>query len=68
MMRPIKEYWCDNSPKYEDIINAHSVCCTIDCVIILRWFVKYNGHHKLIIKKEDNIEDLWNQVPKIYGV
>ena len=67
-MRPIKDFWCEYTPTDEEIKEAIKIASESDCVVILRWFVNYNGYYKRVITKETDFEKLKNGLPKIYGM
>ena len=67
-MRPIKDFWCDHTPTEDEVKEAIRIASESDCVVVLRWFVNYNGHYKRVITKDTNFEKLMNGLPRIYGM
>jgi hypothetical protein len=68
-MIPIKEYYCNNTPSWEEIQEAHNMAVKEDCVVHLNWFVQYNGWNDRYIMKDTDIEKLNNSLRHIiYGI
>ena len=67
-MKPIKNFWCDCTPKDAEIYEAMHVAQTEHCVVMLHWFVSYNGWFKRVIKEDSSFEDIKKSLPRIYGM
>ena len=68
-MKYVKEYLCDKeTPSDEEIQDCLEIVNKEDCIVKLRWFVRYNGWHKLLIKNGMTFEECKDKIPKIYGV
>lgn len=67
-MRPIKDYWCDNTPTDDEIKAAINIASKDDCVVILRWFVEYNGDYRRVITKDNTFEEVKASLPRVYGM
>ena len=72
-MTEIKTFWIEGRPTVDDIKQAYEIVANEDVVVMIKWFVNYNGmHERLIFKKtiqEQNYTDYWeNYIPHCYGV
>lgn len=68
-MIPIKEYYCDNTPSWEEIQEAYNMAVNDNCVVHLNWFVQYNGWNDRYITKDTDIEKLNHNLRHIiYGI
>ena len=57
-MKPIQDFWCDYTPTDEELKDAIRIASENDCVVILRWFVEYNGDYRRVITKDSDFEKL----------
>lgn len=67
-MKFVKEYLCDHTPTDDEIKESIEIVDNNDCVVKLKWFVRYNGWYRLYIKKGMTFEDCKNKLPKVYGL
>ena len=68
-MKLVKEYLCDKRTPYDDEIKECLKIVEIeDCAIKLKWFIPYNGWHRIYIEKGMTFEECKDKLPKVYGV
>lgn len=67
-MKLIKEYLCNGHPSDDEIIESLEILAKEDCIIKLTWFIRYNGWHKIFIKKDMTLEECKDRLPKRYGL
>ena len=69
-MKLVKEYICDHEygPSDEEIKESMEIVNAEDCIVKLKWFVPYNGWHRLYIKKGMTFEECKGKLPKVYGL
>ena len=68
-MIPIKEYYCEDTPTYEELKVAHDICIYEHCIVHLKWFIKYNGWNDRYVHKDTDIEKLNESLKHIiYGI
>lgn len=69
-----REFWVadDKTPKMEDITAAIEMANTYDCVISLNWkgpgYKWYGDTYHREIRKDSNAEEIFANLPKIYGI
>lgn len=74
MLTKIVEYYSDevlarHTDVTRDTVSKALVLAKKEKAIIkLLWYVPYNGWHNVLISKDDDIEDILNKIPRIYGV
>ena len=56
MLTEVKEYRCSNTPSDEDINEALTLSKTMNCVIKISWFVKYNGEYARFVRPDSTFE------------
>lgn len=68
-MKTLKQYYCESNPTDEEINQALEIVKTENnCVVLLHWFVDYNGWHRILVDGSKTLEELKNRLPKIYGM
>ena len=68
MLTEVKEYRCSNTPSDEDINEALTLSKTMNCVIKISWFVKYNGEYARFVRPDNTFEEIKQTLPKTYGI
>lgn len=68
-MIPIKNFYCNSTPKEEELKEALQIATDENCVVCLKWFVKYNSWFDRYIHKDTDIEEMNNRLRHIvYGL
>ena len=68
-MIPIKDFYTENTPTYEELKEAKEIAINENCVTHLKWFVKYSGWHDRYIYQNTDIEEVNNYLRHIvYGM
>ena len=63
------EFETDEIPTEKDILTIINMLKQVpDHIIILYWFIPYNGWNYIRITKDDTLESCLAKIPKIYGV
>ena len=59
----------DTTPKLKDIEECVRIAKENDCVVNLKWFMKYSGKYERYIEADDDPNEFYERnLPKIYGV
>lgn len=71
-MKKIETYMLDevnDTPKIKDIEECIKIAKEHDCVIELRWFMKWSGKFVRYIHATDDAQDVYdNRIPHVYGM
>ena len=69
MLKPIKTFYVENIPSYEDYCKARDVARDENCVVELRWRpnIRAGWYHEYVFENSDPAE-LGTQTPRVYGV
>lgn len=70
-MKLVKEYLYDGNhitPDDEEIKECIEIANREDCIVRLRWFVKYSGWYELSVTKGTTFEECKSQLPTCYPV
>lgn len=68
-IKMVLTYRLDNGiPKLEDIQDCIDKAKEYGCYIKLEWFVKYSGTYHVMVKYDDDAKEIYEQLPKVYGV
>ena len=68
-MTPIKDYYCESTPTEEELKESLNIAINENCVVHLKWFVRYDGWYDRYIHKNTNIEEMNKQLRHIiYGM
>lgn len=68
MLIRLKTVWCDGIPTDKDLEEAITLVHDWNSYIELRWYVRFNGNHSVIVTDEDTVKSLRERIPKRYGV
>ena len=71
MLKEVKEFFITpigHIPSLDDCIDAINLAIKYDCLIKMRWYVPYSGKYEKIIKANDNEQEIYDSLPKVYGV
>ena len=71
MLKEVKEFFVTpigKIPSLEDCINAINLAIKYDCFIKMRWHVPYSGKYEKIVSANDNEQEIYDSLPKVYGV
>jgi len=68
-MIPIKEFYTESTPTYEELKSAKELAINENCVVHLNWYVQYNGWNDRYIYQTTDIEEMNNRLRHIiYGM
>ena len=67
-MKLVKEFLCDNTPTDSELIESLKIVESENCVVKLKWFVKWSGWYRLLIRSGMTLEDCKSKLPKVYGM
>ena len=69
MLTPIKTFYIEGTPNYEEIVEARNVAEHECCVVELRWMphIMTGWYHEYIFKDSDPLE-IYEKLPKVYGI
>ena len=67
-MKQIRSFWCDYTPTDDEVKEAIQIASDFNCVVILRWFIKYYGDYRRVITKDSDFEEVKRGLPRIYGM
>jgi hypothetical protein len=65
-MKLIKNYECEREPTKEEISLGKRIADKEDCIVNLKWFVRYSGWYNIRIEKGTTFDECMEQVPKCY--
>lgn len=71
MLKEVKEFFVTpigNKPSLDDCIDAINLAIKYDCFIKMRWYVPYSGKYEKIVNANDNEQEIYDSLPKVYGV
>ena len=68
MIKELKTYVCDQTPKDDDIRQIIDIARRDHCCVKLIWLVKYSGNYTVVADENSTIEEVKEQIPKYYGV
>lgn len=71
MLREVKEFFVapiGHRPSLDDCIDAINLAIKYDCLIKMRWFIQYSGRYEKIVSANDNAQEIYDSLPKVYGV
>ena len=67
-MKEIKTFMADDRPLIGEVDRCAQIASTENCIVELKWFVKWNGWHNVFVKPGDNPQDIYDRLPKVYGI
>lgn len=73
MIKEYKQYWVeDGTPTKEDIVDAVKAAKKHKCNVQLHWkgpaYRYYGDTYSRTITPDSNPDDIFNSLPKVYGV
>ncbi len=67
-VKKVLTYHLDGIPKPEDIQDCINLAKEDGSIIRLEWFVKYSGTYHVMIQYDDNAKEIFDRLPKVYGI
>lgn len=55
-------------PSMEDCKEAVNIAVEHDCFVNMKWFFRHSGWYGTVIDPGMNATDVYNSLPKVYGV
>ena len=71
MLKEVKEFFVTpigKTPSLDDCIDAINLAIKYDCFIKIRWCVQYSGKYEKIVSANNNGQEIYNSLPKVYGI
>lgn len=70
MIRKVEIYQgeFDKIPNEEDLLNCIEIAKKDNCIVQLKWTMKWSGHYFIQIEKESDLTDLKNKINQSYPV
>ncbi len=68
MITEIKQYFCEGTPKDEDILQAIEIAANNKCLVELHWSVVYSGRYRMTVSESDTLDSVKKFIPKYYGI
>ena len=61
-------YPVGETPSLDDCYDAVDIATENSCCVRMEWYVRYSGWYHKIIDTSSNPKDVYESLPKIYGV
>jgi hypothetical protein len=55
-------------PSIKDIKEAKTIAAENHCLIKIEWSIPYSGNYHKLISEYDDPEEIFDSLPKVYGV
>ena len=71
MLKEVKEYFITpigNVPSLDDCYKAVNLATKYDCFIRMMWLFPHSGTYSKMVVSSDDGKDVYNSLPKVYGV
>lgn len=56
------------TPSLNDIKEAKAIATENHCLVRIEWSIPYSGNYRKLISGYDDPEEIFDSLPKIYGV
>ena len=69
MLTPIKTFYIEGAPSYEEIVEARSIAESECCVVELHWLphIFAGWYHEYVFSDSDP-QEIYDKLPKVYGI
>jgi hypothetical protein len=71
MLKEVKVLCVDpigQAPSMEDCQEAVNIAVEHDCFVKMKWFFRHSGWYNRMIDPSMNATDIYDSLPKVYGV
>lgn len=71
MLKEVKEYFVTpvgETPSLEDCYKAVNLATKKDCFVRMMWHFPHSGTYSKMIDSSDDGKDIYDNLPKVYGV
>lgn len=71
MLKEVKEYFITpvgNVPSLDDCYKAINLANKNDCFVKMKWHVTHSGTYSKMVDSSDDGKDVYDGLPKVYGV
>lgn len=56
------------APSFNDIEEAKAIAIENHCLIKIEWSIPYSGNYHKLISEYDDPEEIFDSLPKVYGL
>jgi hypothetical protein len=69
MLTPIKTFYVEGAPSYEEIVEARDTAQREYCVVELRWLpdIFAGWYHEYVFNDSDP-QEIYDNLPRVYGL
>lgn len=72
MIKEVKTYLIDElnaTPTFEDVKACVKIAKENNCIVELKWTMKWSGHYSRYIRATDDPQEFYDtKLPKVYGM
>ena len=56
------------APSFSDIEEAKSIAMKNHCLVRIEWCIPFSGNYSRMVSEYSDLEEIYNSLPKVYGV